>query len=152
MTPEHFESYELLPQSLWTELNDQGKLSWLWPMLFDARVFITCDRLRHRYGPMTVNNWHWGGGFNDRGFRTHDSTTGGPLSQHRFGRAVDAHWANVEAQEVRDDIKQNPHHPAFEFITRVEEFPGMTWFHFDVADLSGVPSHLLHDGRWWFGG
>ena len=49
----HFAIHELVPRNIF---KDRGEKAW---ELLDDRLLITLDRLRERYGPMTVNNSYW---------------------------------------------------------------------------------------------
>jgi len=127
--PKFFEIEELvypeMVQSNW------GANLWL---AFDAHALVTLDRLRERYGPIVVNDWATGGRFKYSGLRPMDCTEGAALSQHKFGRAFDCKPRYAAAADVRSEILAHPWDPAFEFITRIEDFPGMGWVHFDVAN------------------
>jgi hypothetical protein len=78
-----------------------------------------------------VNNWAIGGDIRYAGFRPPECKIGGKYSTHRFGRALDLHFKNVTAEEVRNDIKENL--DLFPLITRIEN--NVSWFHFDVANV-----------------
>jgi hypothetical protein len=62
--------------------------------------------------PMTINNWHVGGQFSQRGLRTNISPmvkgkTSLYLSAHLFGKAVDFDVAGMTAVQVREWIVAN---------------------------------------------
>lgn len=141
-TPKHFRIEELV----WPEffrLHQARGADML--MAFDERALITLDRLRERYGPVTVNNWaDCRDPRNARtmsGLRPLGGPVGAALSQHCFGRAFDCVFVRVTADQVRADMEEaggfmpgGALRPGpFEFITRIEEFPGMSWFHFDTG-------------------
>lgn len=102
--------------------------------LIDERVLITLDALREKFGPITVNNWVWGGNRQWSGLRTEQSPFGTAFSQHRFGRAVDCIFRNVTAEEVRQYILANP--DEFPLITFVEL--DVSWLHFDVRNCPRI--------------
>jgi len=69
---------------------------------------------------------------------------GAALSQHVFGRAFDCKFKNVRAAEVRAELRAGRLRgagEAFEHVTRIEDFPGMGWFHFDTGNHDAA-----HDG------
>ena len=74
--------------------------------------------------PITVNDWHSGGRFLQRGFRN-DPDIGALLSQHRYGRAADFDIEGVTAAEFRAMVKTGAigHGPGdpLQYITRIEE-------------------------------
>lgn len=78
----------------------------------DERLLITLDRLRERYGSMTVNNWYWGKDREWSGLRTRGSPYFSDFSQHTFGRAADCLFRNHTAEQVGQDILANPDDPA----------------------------------------
>jgi len=127
----HFCIEELVPEEFY-RCNIEKYKDNLW-FLFDMKGLITLDRLRERYGKMNMNNWKWGGKDNYRGFRPPEISIGAKLSQHRFGRGFDPWFFDCTADEVREDIENNPENKAFEFITTIEDgLIAKTWFHFDT--------------------
>ena len=122
----HFAIHELVPEGVYKA---RGELAW---SLMDERVLKTIDRLRERYGPMTINNYKWGGSRSWSGLRTPDSPYFSQYSQHTFGRAIDCLFADISAEDVRKDINANPNHPDFELITAIEE--GVSWLHIDCRN------------------
>ncbi|WP_319764484.1 peptidase M15 [Maridesulfovibrio sp.] len=138
--PKHFRIEELVYPGFYEAHKHRDNLIWL---AFDVRVLKTADRLRERYGKMTVNNWCWGGDRTESGLRAMNTSTGAALSQHKFGRALDCIFHDCTAEEVRADMRKEeilePNNmwggqPCFDLITCIEEFPGMSWFHFDVRN------------------
>ncbi len=130
---EHFALHELLPVKSYQLRGEKG-----WALL-DERLLITLDRLRKRYGPMTVNNWFWGGEREWSGLRTSDSPFYSRYSQHSFGRAADCLFSAVTVDEVREDILAKPDEPIFEFIGSVEL--GVSWLHFDVRNCNRIETY-----------
>ncbi len=147
--PKHFSLYELLPPEVFHIYKERG-----WNF-FDLNVLFTLDALRERYGSITINDWYWGGNFIYSGFRPWDCPIGAAVSQHKFGRAMDAKFKDVTADEVREDMRvagcfdptsQKPFPYAFGKIRRVENFEGMSWFHFDTAPfMTGAGIGVIGD-------
>jgi hypothetical protein len=128
--PQHFAGHELFDQNYYHEiLSDLGGRTFI---LYDDRVLITADRLRKRFGPIVVNDWKWGGGFNFRGFRPPGCTVGAAYSQHRFGRALDMDPQSITAEEIRADIIAKPNEATYEYITAIET--DISWLHYDVRN------------------
>lgn len=90
---EHFSIHELVPPHVF---HKRGEKAW---ELLDERLLITLDRLRSRYGQMTINNYHWGKDREWSGLRTSDSPYYSALSQHSFGRAADCLFAKKSAEK-----------------------------------------------------
>lgn len=131
--PTHFAIHELVPPAVFQE---RGESAW---QLLDDRMLMTLDRLRKRYGPITVNNYHWGGEREWSGLRTTDSPFGTQYSQHRFGRAADCLFQNISTDEVRNEILAFPDHRAFALIGSVER--GTSWLHFDVRNCDRIMTY-----------
>ena len=129
----HFQIHELVSEDVF---NARGQKAW---ELFDYRALITLDRLRERYGRMTVNNWKWGGDRCWSGLRNPTSPWFSQFSQHTFGRAFDIIFEGVTAEQVRQDILANPNDPCFEFIGSIEL--GTSWLHFDVRNCSRIKTY-----------
>lgn len=95
--------------------------------------------------PITINNWSYGGRFDERGLRHNVSDmvinkTQPYLSAHMMGKAVDFDVKGMTAEEVRDWICDNealfPHKIRLEH--KMKDKP-ITWVHLDVFDYSKNP-------------
>ncbi|MBI9080853.1 MAG: hypothetical protein JEY79_14080 [Pseudodesulfovibrio sp.] len=134
---EHFQIKELVPPDLFEEYKDRQHILW---QQFDVRALMTLDALRERFGSATVNNWKWGGKRTLSGWRPDNCTTGAKRSQHKRGAAFDLKFKNTSAHSVRKELFQADAQggqfgmPCFRHITCIEDFPGMSWFHFDVRN------------------
>ena len=123
--------HEYIPETLYREY--EGREHILIGLL-DKRLVTADQLLRDRFGPVTINNWWWGGRRTWSGLRTQDSPYFSPTSQHSFGRASDKLFAKVTAEEVLEDIR--PNHERYG-ITGIEE--GVSWVHSDVRwSLGGL--------------
>jgi hypothetical protein len=89
--------------------------------------------------PITVNNWHTGGNYSQRGLRCNicalvkDKTSLDKiyLSAHCNGAGIDFNVPGMDSEKVREEIKRNEvllHYPI-----RLKE--GVSWVHLDVYDL-----------------
>lgn len=58
-------------------------------ILLDSRIVKIYATIKNKFPRAYVNNWHLGGKFSQSGYRNDGS--GAPVSQHRFGRAIDIH-------------------------------------------------------------
>jgi len=111
----------------------RGNKAW---QLMDENLLITLDKLREKYGSMTINNWKWNGDREWSGLRTVDSPWFSTYSQHSFGRAADIIFKSVTAESVRQDILDNPTDPTFKLINSFEE--GTSWLHIDVRNVDRI--------------
>ena len=125
--PASFQLQELVPPEIYTA---RGERAW---ELLDVRALITLQTLRDTFGPITVNDWLWGGQHTESGLRSFTTPTGAAWSQHRFGRAFDCKFKDATPQEVHDYALANPE--SFPFLTTIENpVATPTWFHFDVRN------------------
>jgi hypothetical protein len=134
----YFQVYELVDRLTYEQRGDEAI------SVFNPEVLIQLDNLREYFGvPITINNWHSGGSFEWRGWRTPEKAKelGAPHSQHRIGNAIDGDVRGMSADDVRAAIIANKDHPLLCRIQRLET--GITWVHFD---LMWVPDriHLFH--------
>jgi hypothetical protein len=105
--------------------------------LMNPKILITADRIRDYFDrKMTINNWKWGGSRMWSGLRTASSSYHSMTSQHTFGNAIDFLIDGIDSKDVRKEIIKNQKDPAFEFVTRLEEFEGMSWVHVDCANVN----------------
>ncbi len=121
--PRHFPLQELVDPTAFKAL---GNRAWL---CLDPRLVWTLDQIRELHGKTIVNDWHHGGQFQSRGFRSPDNPVGVPYSQHRFGRAADMHFVDKTVAEVREHILSNPNILEYRHITAVEK---ASWLHIDL--------------------
>ncbi|WP_420588198.1 hypothetical protein [Bacterioplanoides sp.] len=122
--PRFFKAQELVPPSVYKKMGDKS-LS-----LIDDRVLMTLDQLRLKMGLCTINNWCFGGNFEQSGLRTDECKVFSPTSQHAFGRAMDCKFRDHTAEQVRQFVINNKE--MFPYITFIES--DVTWFHFDVRN------------------
>lgn len=127
---EHFRIEELVPPEAMDLVENEAILWWL----FDDRLLRVADRLRKDYGPMTVNDWPWGGEYTDSGLRLPGSQYYIPTSQHAHGRALDLKPREVSVGEVRQDITGRLRDYMCQ-VTGVEL--GVSWLHIDVRNTNG---------------
>ena len=126
--PKFFKAYELVPPEIY-ELRKEKCFE-----LIDVRVLITLDDLRRFFGPCIVNDWHWGGHFEQSGLRTIDAPEFSPTSQHTFGRAMDCKFEETSADKIRQFVIEN--RAFFPHITFLED--DVDWFHFDVRNTDQI--------------
>lgn len=123
----YFEIHELVPKHIY---ESRGERAW---ELLDERALRTLDLLRDRFGPVTVNNYAFGGSREWSGLRTAQSPYYSETSQHSFGRAFDCLFRNVQAEAVRAYILR--HRDDF-YITGLEL--NVAWLHFDCRNADKI--------------
>lgn len=107
----------------------RGERAW---ELLDPRV-VVLDELREAFGPIVVNDWAWGGGFTQSGFREPESRVGADFSQHRFGRAFDLKPRDIVASELHRRILADADRWRAVGITGLEAMEATpTWVHVDL--------------------
>jgi hypothetical protein len=126
--PHYFKIEEFLPPDLYNQYGERGL-----ELFMDCRILWTMDAIRDHFGvPITVNNYHLGGQFQQRGFRN-DPNVGAKLSQHRFGRACDFDIQGVSADEFRGQALSGKLDGLLTQITRIEN--SVSWCHIDCAGI-----------------
>lgn len=128
-----FTAEELVPPSVFNELGQRAV-----SLCIDERVMEVLRQLRMDYGPVTVNDWKWGGRFTERGYRPPTAASGAKWSQHRFGRAADCVFKDADVKTVRAEViaKCKAGHPVYGLIRGIED--GVTWLHFDVRNIPSL--------------
>lgn len=127
-SPKHFSIQELVPSDVYKARGESAIT------LIDERLLRSLDQLREAFGICIVNNWPWGGPFEERGLRNPDCKTYRPWSQHTFGRAADCSFKTVDAQTVRDSVIKSK--ACFPYISFIED--SVSWFHFDVRNCQRI--------------
>ena len=128
--PDHFQLYEVFPGWFYNA-NSVRYGDGLW-RVFDERLLWTMDNLRKRYGTLVANDWKWGGHNHNRGWRATDCPIGAYLSQHKLGNASDMKPVHTTAEQIRQDILNDPFCPDFKHITCIEM--GVSWLHVSVEN------------------
>lgn len=107
-------------------------------MFLDDKLIETLNVIREQIlcAPMTVNNWHAGGNFTQRGLRCNicelvkSKTDAGRLylSAHMLGKAVDCNVEGMTAEKARRLIIEKQE--SLPYPIRLED--GVSWLHIDV--------------------
>lgn len=127
--PKHFDLRELVTPEIHAA---RGETAW---QLLDPRALVALDKLREKFGPLTVNNWHIGGSYKESGLRSSFTATGAVWSQHKFGRAFDCKFKDTTPKAVFDYLLE--HADEFPEITVVEDIAATpSWMHVDVRNAS----------------
>lgn len=138
--PIHFKIEELVPKDIHSQ---RGALSLQlldWKIIYSIdTVWEIANQAAGKRVRLYVNNWVWGGKSQNRGFRAPSSSVGAKLSQHRFGRAIDAVSPDVTAQWLRLKIMEN--NRLFPYITYMED--GVDWLHIDCRASTFKGIHLF---------
>ena len=126
----YFKVFELVNRETYDKMGDRAI------ELFTPDALAALDGIREYFGaPVTVNNWHSGGPFEWRGWRTLKKAAelGAPKSAHARGEAFDCDIQGVTAEEARQRILDDKSNPLLLKITRIEA--NVNWLHFDVTEL-----------------
>lgn len=83
---------------------------------------------------VTINNWLWGGSYDQRGFRDTELSIGAKLSQHRCKAAIDINVAGMTPKAVFEAIMANE---------KVFMAAGLTC----LEDIADTPAHVHMDIR-----
>ena len=129
----HFAIHELVPPEVYKA---RGEKAW---ELLDERLLRQLDLLRNGFGPMTVNNYHWGGERQYSGLRMPGDPFYSPYSQHSFGRAADCLFRDANVAMVREIILRDINDPLFKYINSIEL--DVSWLHFDVRNCERIKTY-----------
>lgn len=156
---------EIFPKKVIADHMKNGILDLQIWRLIDSRIIYTLHAIRNLHGTTVVNDYLWGGNNSYRGYRppielvnlkdlieqlaaynpgdkiTIKALWSGFTSQHCLGQAIDCKFKYKSADEVREHIKTFPQHPAYKYITAVED--GVSWLHFDVRNWDVAKSGVL---------
>ena len=125
--------------------NKFGDMAW---QFFDEKAVITLDWVRRTLNkPITVNNWHSGGDFTQRGLRcstcqlVRDAALSNKVyvSPHMLGKAFDFDVEDMDASEVRVWLAVNKANIPYNI--RLEN--NVNWCHMDVED-TGLKVYLFN--------
>lgn len=132
MLSQHFDVRELVHPDIYNHpaIGDRAA-DFLHPGLV-----ITLEQIKLHHGgdAVTVNNWHLGGSFINRGLRSAKQPYGAQLtySAHYFGAACDTSLKSHTVAEVWANIVNHP--DLYPYITRMEHISATpTWVHFEVG-------------------
>lgn len=143
---DYFDVKELVDKTVY---NKYGESSW---KFLDDMALECLLIIREELGkPITVNNWHVGGRFSQRGLRHNMSSivknkTSLYLSAHIFGKAFDFDVKGMTSVEVRDWIVDNA--DKFPCKIRLERNMGgkpISWVHLDIMSDPSIPKVYQFD-------
>ncbi|GLX86353.1 hypothetical protein tloyanaT_26060 [Thalassotalea loyana] len=136
---QYFQIYELVDPVTYAQFNEKA-----WWFICPCAL-LSLIALREQFGPITINDWYWGGNYKYSGYRPPNCTVGAKYSQHKFGRGFDAKSKAHTAIAMQDYILANP--KQFPFITAMENAEHTkTWLHFDTR-LSELLTIIVFDLR-----
>ncbi len=131
--PKHFIIQEFVSPAVYRRY---GETAW---QFLDPRLLVFMDWLREKLGKkITINNWHWGGEFTQRGLRenlseivkTKTDKSVLYLSGHVFGQAADFDVEGMKAGEIRAWLIENQE----ELPCPIRMESMVHWNHIDVRD------------------
>lgn len=127
---EHFDIREFVSKATF-ERNGEDSVK-----LIDPKIIALAEFLRKYFGSsVTINNWHTGGNFQNRGFRDYDSPTGSPTSMHRQGKAFDCNIKGFTISDIHKAIKKDEQAFFNAGLRRVEDIKDApTWLHCDIKE------------------
>jgi len=128
---EHFDIREFVSKATW-ERNGVDSIK-----LIDKRLIDLAEFYRKYFGSaVTINNWHTGGNFQNRGFRDFDSNVGGKTSMHRTGQAFDCNIKGYTIADLHKAISKDQNSFYNAGLRRIEDIKDApTWLHSDLKDV-----------------
>ena len=136
---EHFKPYEVVDQNTYQQMGDSAESLLTLDCRFSFDGIWEFFYQRDGHCVIICNNWHTGGPFQWRGWRTVEAAhkLGSPTGheQHTAGNAGDLTIQGYTAEQARQIIKENQDNPLLAKITRLEA--NVSWLHFDCKQLIG---------------
>jgi len=104
--------------------------------LIDHKLIAIADFVREDTDlPVTINNWHEGGQYEESGLRDKDSKTGAPKSMHKLGKGMDLKIKGWDGQKWYDYVKLNSKKLYDLGLRRIEDKKiSTTWCHMDTKE------------------
>ena len=126
MVSKYYYVHEFVPEHIYKEY---GEKAW---RFINAGLIETYDTLKERFpkGSITINNYFWGGDRHWSGLRTPQSPYYSETSIHSLGGAGDSIFSDYTAEEVRQDIINNPE--IYPHVKGIEM--GISWLHVDTRN------------------
>ena len=139
---EYFAIQELVSPKVYKAKGDR---CWRW---FDPVALKGLDKLREKFGPLTINNWHTGGNRDGSGFHFAGEEKRSEFSGHRMWGSFDIIPSKLTAKQMRIELlgyepSNNgvlPSIDGFEEITELETH--ISWFH--VRFCSNIDGVLVY--------
>ena len=120
---QHFDVRELIPPAMHSIFGGNGI------RYIDIRLIANLNAVREWLdAPMTINNWHAGGGREESGLRLPGMKHYSKFSAHSFGMAFDAVGEGIDRARsaiIRGDL-------VLPYPCRIEL--GVNWLHMDVMN------------------
>lgn len=145
----YFKLEELVSEAVYKKY---GETAWF---IFQTELLVSILLIRVGIGmPITVNNWHSGGRFDERGYRENLSdivtakTNKGQIyiSGHVLGTAIDFTVKGMTATEVREWIVDNQDmFPCKIRLERCVNGKEISWVHLDTKHYDNNPKIYLFD-------
>ena len=141
--PQFFKLYELVCPDVYSKL---GEMAW---QLLDEKATVTVDWIRRTLDKeITINNWHDGGDFSQRGLRciqcqiVKDACLHGDVyvSAHILGRAFDFDVKGMTADDVRVWLALNKE--KLPYPIRLER--DTVWCHLDTEQVGDIKVYLFN--------
>lgn len=146
----NFDLEEFVPKSVFQKYGASS--TWFLNMHHVNSVQWLRDELTKDFGKnirLIINNWHNGGLFSQRGFRTPDSDHYNPWSQHPRGNATDKHSPDLTITEIytwlmmnQKKVIDNTSIRAVEDIS-ITAKGGVGWLHLDSRWILNTKELLI---------
>jgi len=145
----YFKIQELVSEAVYRK---HGEAAWF---IFQTEILVCLLLIRVGIGkPVTINNWHVGGEFDERGYRdnlcdivvSRTSREQLYISGHVLGIALDFDVKGMTASEVRNWIVENKHiFPCKVRLERKYRGKEISWVHIDTKYYDKNPKVYLFD-------
>lgn len=138
----HFDIKELVSPQVY---EDKGEKAW---RFFNPVALKGLDKLREKFGRVTINNWSYGGDRKFSGYHHKGEFNRSEFSGHRQWGAFDLIFNDITAKDARiallgEEPTTNKIYPAIEGFEEITELEyDITWFH--VRFCSNIDGVLVY--------
>jgi len=127
---EFFTAEEFIPKELYLDYGPRAM------RFIDSRLLDIMDYIREEAGhPITINNWHLGGSFNESGLRIPGHSNYKRSSCHSFGRAVDFRSDKISVDELKKIILETDCEELKTMGLTAIEKNTPSWVHISVSNF-----------------
>lgn len=164
---QNFDIREFVPKAIWDYFKE-GSTKFIDKQIVDLAEFYKFFFTEYYKAQdsnvdqviIKVNDWHLGGQFKNRGYRTPDTTVGGKYSQHKLGNAFDCEilikykdgrLKEADYPKIHDIICENHNEFYSHGLRCIEDHKVATgWLHSDKRWMPGITRIQVVDlkNRW----
>jgi len=139
----NFKIQELVSKELYGMIGDNAIKLFSPLLLSDLDRFASDIKKDLGVRSVVINDWLWGGAYNQSGFREMGSDTGVPNSMHKKGGAFDLKFKGCTIQQAfKYLIANQDKYPHIRRVENIQHTP--TWLHIDDKPVDYLGIHVFN--------